>query len=169
METPFLDSKVRQFIEEAAGPEGIRIAELLVSRDEATDTQLAEELGQKPSHIRKVLYNLYEARVAEYHKEKDKETGWLTFFWRISRDQAQGAVAQKIQRDLGELENRLQYEQEHDFFVCPTGHERFEFGQATEASFHCPEHGDVLEAYDNATDLENLRDRIKALREVMGS
>src|ERR687892_187978 len=77
------DERVRQYIEALVGPQGARIANALMTRKEATDSELAEELGEKPSHIRKVLYDLYEARIAEYHKEKDKETGWLTFYWQI--------------------------------------------------------------------------------------
>jgi transcription initiation factor TFIIE subunit alpha len=155
--------RVRQYIEQLVGPGGARIANALMSRKEATDSELAEELGEKPSHIRKVLYDLYEARIAEYHKEKDKDTGWLTFFWQIDPTHAAHAIAEKTRKDLKELQRALEYEQSHEFFICPSGGERFDFARATEADFHCPEHGVVLQQHDNKVELEALRQRVAAL------
>lgn len=159
--------RVRQYIQTLVGPEGARIANALLSRKEATDSELAEELGEKPSHIRKVLYDLYEARIAEYHKEKDKETGWLTFYWQIDPGHAYATIADKARKDLQQLQKALRYEEEHEFFVCPTGAEKFDFARATESDFQCPEHGAILQQHDNAPELEQLRQRVAALeREV---
>ena len=155
--------RVRQYIQQLVGPEGARIADALMSRKEATDSELAEELGAKPSHIRKVLYDLYEARIAEYHKEKDKETGWLTFYWQIDPAHAASTIADKARKDLAELKRALDFEATHEFFICPTGAEKFDFARATEASFQCPEHGVVLQQHDNHVELEALRARVAAL------
>jgi transcription initiation factor TFIIE subunit alpha len=157
------NERVRQYIEQLVGAQGARIADALMSRKEATDSELAEELGEKPSHIRKVLYDLYEARIAEYHKEKDKETGWLTFYWQIRPDHAATTIAEKARKDLVELKRALDYETTHEFFICPTGAERFDFERATEADFQCPEHGAVLQQHDNRAELEALRARVAAL------
>ena len=145
------------------GPESVRIAEALLTRKEATDSELAEELGEKPSHIRKVLYDLYEARIAEYHKEKDKETGWLTFYWQINPNHANHTIVEKTRRDLGELSRALEFEENHEFFICPMGAERFDFARATESDFQCPEHHAVLQQHDNRSELEALRQRVAAL------
>lgn len=155
--------RVRAYVEQLVGPEGLRVADALLSRKEATDSELAEELGQKPSHIRKVLYDLYEARIAEYHKEKDKETGWLTFFWQIDPHHALTTLNERVRRDLASLNKSLEYETNHEFFICPMGAERFDFGRATEADFRCPEHGAILEQHDNDQEIEALRARVAAL------
>ena len=155
--------RVRQYVAQLVGPEGLRVADALLSRKEATDSELAEELGEKPSHIRKVLYDLYEARIAEYHKEKDKETGWLTFYWQIRPDHASSNILERAKRDLAVLRQSLEYEQTHEFFVCPQGAERFDFGRATEHDFHCPEHGAILQQHDNKNELEQLRQRVAYL------
>jgi transcription initiation factor TFIIE subunit alpha len=168
MSEPLADPRLRQFIEEIVGPEGARVAAALMSREEATDSELAENLGAKPSHIRKILYDLYEARIAEYHKEKDKETGWLTFYWRIPQGNAQHALHEKYRRDLLSLEERLRFEREHEFFVCPSGGERFDFGNATEHEFHCPEHGEVLQHHDNTQEIAKLMKEIELLRHEAG-
>ncbi|HUR68621.1 MAG TPA: hypothetical protein VM370_05185 [Candidatus Thermoplasmatota archaeon] len=165
MVLPSVDSleRVRSYVAQLTGPEGLRIAEALMSRKEATDSELAEELNEKPSHIRKVLYDLYEARIAEYHKEKDKETGWLTFYWQIKPDHAAATILERTRKDLASLRTALEFEQSHEFFICPEGAERFDFQHATEASFTCPEHHAVLQQHDNKNELSQLQDRIKAL------
>lgn len=156
--------RVRSYVAQSLGPEGVRIAEALLSRKSATDSELAEELGEKPSHVRKVLYDMYEARIAEYHKEKDKETGWLTFYWQINPDHAAANITERLRRDLKELMGALDYEQNHQFFICPQGAERFDFGRATEHDFHCPEHGAILDQHDNTRELQALKARVDALR-----
>ena len=155
--------RVRAYIQQLVGPEGARIADALLSRKEATDTELAEELGEKPSHIRKVLYDLYEARIAEYHKEKDKETGWLTFYWQIRPDHAHQTIVDKTRRDLADLKRALEFEETHEFFICPQGAEKFDFARATESDFQCPEHGAILQQHDNRHELEALRHRVAAM------
>ena len=155
--------RVRAYIQNLVGPEGARIADALMTRKEATDSELAEELGAKPSHIRKVLYDLYEARIAEYHKEKDMETGCLTFFWQIRPEHAHQTILEKTRRDLADLRRTLDFQETHEFFICPTGAEKFDFARATESDFQCPEHGAILQAHDNGSELEALRQRVAAL------
>lgn len=156
--------RVRTYVAQLVGPEGARIADALLTRKEATDSELAEELGEKPSHIRKVLYDLYEARIAEYHKEKDKETGWLTFYWQIRPEHAANSILERTRKDLLSLQRALEFEETHEFFICPEGAERFDFARATESDFHCPEHNAILQQHDNKAELEALRSRVEALR-----
>lgn len=158
------DPRVKAYIEETVGPEGMKLAEILDRKGAATDSELAEELGAKPSHIRKILYDLYEARIAEYKKEKDKETGWLTFYWNLNANQANYALEQKRKRELGELEHRLAAERANDWFICPHGGERFDFGGATEHNFSCPEHHTVLQAHDNSEVIRELAERVAQLK-----
>ncbi len=160
-----LNSKVREYVQEMVGEEGMRVVNLLEERQEATDTEIAEELDAKPSHVRKVLYDLYANRVAEYHKEKDKETGWLTFFWELTPEEADEMLDQRREDLIGELEEALKFEEEHDFYVCPTGGERYDFPDAMELEFHCPEHGDNLEHLEENENIDILMQRIQQLRE----
>lgn len=157
------DPRVRRYIQDEVGEEGLRLADILAEKGDATDVEIAEVLGAKPSHVRKILYDLYEARAAEYRKEKDKETGWLTFHWGMTPDQALYAVDQKVRREIGDLENRLRANEGVQFYSCPRGDARFEFTQAAEAEFRCPNHGDLLVAHDNRGEIEAMRLRLREL------
>ena len=57
----------------------------------------------------------------------------------------------------------LDFEATHEFFICPTGAEKFDFARATQSDFQCPEHGAILQQHDNGAELEALRERVAAL------
>jgi transcription initiation factor TFIIE subunit alpha len=159
------DPRIKAYIEETAGDHGIQVAKLLEELGEATDTDIAERLGEKPSHVRKVLYDLYEARIAEYYQKKDKETGWQTFHWRLNPENALRTLDLHRRKRLEELEATLAREESTQFFVCATHpKERHTFEQATEANFRCPACGGVLEAEDKRAMLEALRAEVETLR-----
>jgi transcription initiation factor TFIIE subunit alpha len=164
------DGPLKGYVLEKTGEPGLQVAKLLEELGEATDTDIAERLGEKPSHVRKLLYDLYEARVAEYYQKKDKETGWQTFHWKLSPDNALRTLEQSRRRHLEELELKLRYEEDHQSFVCPNHpRERLGFDQATEAGFRCPECGSTLEAEDKRQLLASLRAEIDALRKTLAA
>ncbi len=76
------DSNVKQFFEETLGEEGLMIIKALIGR-EATDEELSEELGIKLNVTRKILYKLYDYRLASYVRTKDKDIGWYIYTWKL--------------------------------------------------------------------------------------
>lgn len=164
------DARLRAYVKEVGGDAGIALAKLLDDLGEATDTELAERLGEKPSRVRKVLYDLYEARIAEYYQKKDKETGWQTFHWRLSPENALRAREGQRRKRLEELEERLRREEGTESYACrahPDG--RRDFEGASEAGFRCPECGGALEAEDKRALLRSLKQEIEALRKALAS
>ena len=63
-------SLVREFLRKLVGDEGLKILEA-VPEGEVTDEELAKRTDVKLTEVRKVLYTLYEFRIAEYRTEKD--------------------------------------------------------------------------------------------------
>lgn len=163
-----LKGSLHAYILEKTGEHGIQVAKLLEELGEATDTDMAERLGEKPSHVRKVLYDLYEARVAEYYQKKDKETGWQTFHWKLSPENALRTIDASHRKRLEELEVKLRYEEDHQSFACANHpRDRLGFEQAAEASFRCSDCGSPLEAEDKRQELTALKAEIEALRKLL--
>lgn len=164
------DPRVREYIGQVSGEAGIQVAKLLDELGEATDTDIAGRLGEKPSHVRKILYDLYEARIAEYYQKKDKETGWQTFHWKLTPENALRTLEQSRRRQLGELEARLRAEEEGQSFVCKKHpRARLGFDEASEANFKCPECGGVLEAEDKRPVLQQIREQIDELKRALAA
>lgn len=157
------DPRLKAYILDAAGEEGIKVLQLLEGKREATDSELAEKLGEKPSHVRKVLYNLFEARIAEYTKEKDKETGWLTFFWHVTPQNAEHALEQRRVKEIEGLKLQLDEVAAHDWYLCPNDQKRYDFERATDVGFHCADCGTLLEHEDPARRIADIHARLAEL------
>ena len=163
-----LDPRVAEYVAKQLGAMGLKLVEALFERGRLTDGELAVQLEEKPSFIRKLLYDLYEMRVAEYAKEKDKETGWLTFFWSLNQKSALYAIEQRAIREVEGLKVRRDSMQEGSY-LCPVGKERFSFERASECSFRCLEHGEPLQASDNTVEIAEIGKQIKELSEFRDS
>lgn len=164
------DPRIKAYIEMRAGEHGMQVAKLLEELGEATDTDIAERLGEKPSHVRKVLYDLYEARIAEYYQKKDKETGWQTFHWKLSTENALRTIELNRRKQLEGLEAKLEQEENNQTFSCKTHPEaRLGFDQATETNFRCPTCDGILEAEDKQPLIQALKQQIDDLRRALAA
>jgi Transcription factor IIE (TFIIE), alpha subunit len=67
-------------------------------------------------------------------------------------------------RLLGALEERIAYEQTHEFYLSAPAGIRFEFSDAMELGFQCPETGAPLEPMENDQMVAAMEQRIEALR-----
>ena len=66
-----LESVVR----EIGGDDAVKVAGLLDPKEETTDEAIAAGAEMKLNAVRKVLYRLYDARLAEFRRIRDKSTG----------------------------------------------------------------------------------------------
>lgn len=157
---------VRKFIDEVAGEEGLEVLTAM-GDSEMTDEELTEEVEFDLNTTRKALYDLYEARLAEYDRSRNEETGWITYTWRLRLDNLEDA-AKRQKRDLMEnLEERLKFERESVFYGCPEGHNKYLFDDAVDLGFRCPECGEQMVHVDNDEFVEQLEEKIEGLREEL--
>ena len=96
---------------------------------------------------------------------RDKNTGWFIFHWRLQYDQIDGFLTNQKKHILEKLEDRLQYEKNHDFYFCFTPDcRRISFEEATENVFLCPKCDKRLIHFDNGKIIKFLSDKVKKLR-----
>jgi len=50
----------------------------------STDEEISEKISCKLNIVRKILYKLYDMRLASYKRDKDKETQWYTYDWKFN-------------------------------------------------------------------------------------
>ena len=60
-----------------------------------------------------------------------------------------------------------EYERTHEFYLCEVCSIRFEFGEAMDFGFECPECGSPVEAMDNDRLREAMERRLEELREEL--
>lgn len=156
-----LESVVR----EIGGDEAVKVAGLLDPTEETTDEAIAAGAEMKLNAVRKVLYRLYDARLAEFRRIRDKSTGWFIYFWRLKPNRVEELVINRKKTVYRKLKARLDYERKFHFFKCDQDYcPRYIFDEAMESNFRCPECSGELKAFDNKEIIEKLSKKVDELR-----
>ncbi len=159
-----LESVVR----EIGGDDAVKVAGLLDPKEETTDEAIAAGAEMKLNAVRKVLYRLYDARLAEFRRIRDKSTGWFIYFWRLKPQRVEELVINRKKTVYVKLKARLDYEQKFHFFKCEQNYcPRYTFDEAMENNFKCPECNGELRAFDNSDIIKKLSKKVKELRKSL--
>jgi len=162
------DTAVRAYLHRLVGEEGISLLERFPKEGEHSDEDLAAKTGINLNSVRHTLYTLYEKRLAEYHRIKNNETGWLTYLWQLRIDHIYDAIREDMATVLEKLSRREKYEEENDFYICKDCQILFTFSHAMNCDFTCPECEKPLGHFDNDLLLRSLKSRIEAIRKSLG-
>jgi len=138
---------------------GISIIECLLN-GKITDEEIAEETEIRLNIVRRILYKLYDAGLASYKRSKDPETQWYTYSWRFEENRIFEIIEKKHEEISRELRETLDYEENNLFFTCRNNGCRYNFEEASENNFICPDCGDALEFQDNSTIIMELKEKI---------
>ncbi len=165
-----LDNKaIRGYINKLVGNDGLDIVEKMLEKvpdKEVTDEKIAELSGINLNLVRKTLYILYENHLAVYRRERDKDSGWLTYLWKLDLDNAENMLKNETRKLIKKLEKRLEFEN-NEFYVCGEDPpHRILFDYAMDAGFTCPVDGSPMVYYDNAGEKQALQDRIERLKQT---
>lgn len=126
-----------------------------------TDEEIANKTGIKLNIVRKILYRLYDMGLASYKRSKDPETQWFTYSWKFEKEEVINRIIKDSENYLKMLNDELDREENNMFFLCPQGHVRLDFDDASDYEFICPVCGEELEFKDNADTIEQLKEDIK--------
>ncbi len=121
----------------------------------------------KLNTVRKTLYKLYSAKLAQFRRIRDKSTGWFVYFWTLHPERIDVFVEKKQQEVLETLQSRLNYEESNMFFTCNNPEcPRVIFQEAMDQNFECGRCGGRLEAFDNEQLINVLKEKIVELEEI---
>lgn len=162
-----LDSpETNSILLETVGEEGLDVVQCLLDKEE-TDEKISEVTGLRLNTVRKILYKLYDYRLASYVRTKDKEIGWYTYTWTLNLDKITNILLVRKKNILNELNKRLEFERNHVFFSCSNDTLKFSFDKATESDFKCPTCNSALEFVDNQQSIIELEERIRRIKKEL--
>jgi len=160
------DPVIQKYLHELVGPKGMPVA-AAPPEGEVTDEELAEELGLELNDVRRALFILYENDLASYRRLRDEDSGWLTYLWTFEYDNIPEQLESEM-HDLHEgLVERREYELDHQFYLCESCGIRFEFEEAMDFGFECPDCGSALESMENTALVDAMDERIDALADEL--
>lgn len=117
----------------------------------------------KLNSVRKTLYKLYSEKLAKFRRIRDKSTGWFIYYWWHEFDLLEEILIEKKKLVDNKLRERLDFEEKNYFFFCKTCQNiniKYNFDEAFELNFKCPDCGSPLEAQDNQKIIEFLKNKI---------
>ncbi len=151
---------------ETVGEEGLDVVQCLIDKEE-TDEKISEQTGLRLNTVRKILYRLYDYRLASYVRTKDKEIGWYTYTWKLNLNRMSDILMVRKKHILSELHERLEFERDHVFFSCSNDAMKYSFDTATDTGFRCPTCDSALEYVDNQKKVSDLEKRVKRLEKEL--
>jgi len=160
------DPVIQKYLHELVGPKGMPVA-AAPPDGEVTDEELAEELGLELNDVRRALFILYENDLATYRRLRDEDSGWLTYLWTFQYDKIPEKLEEEMYRLLDALEQRRQYERDNEFYLCEVCGIRFEFGEAMDFGFECPECGSPVDAMENTRLVDAMEERVANLHDEL--
>jgi transcription initiation factor TFIIE subunit alpha len=160
------DDVVQAYLAEVVGAEGMPVAMNPVE-EEIVDEDLAEELDLDPKIVRRTLFILYENDLASYRRDRDEESGWYTYLWSFEYGNIPGKLNDEMRKLRDGLDERIEYERQNEFYICDIDGIRFEFEEAMDLSFNCPECGSPLEPMENDELVEAMEERHEELEEEL--
>ncbi|TFG03843.1 MAG: transcription factor [Promethearchaeota archaeon] len=120
----------------------------------------------KLNTVRKTLYKLYSEKLAQFRRIRDKSTGWFIYYWWHEFDLLEEILLEKKKLVEEKLRERLEFEQNNYFFVCndcATSRIKYNFEDAFEMNFRCPDCGGTLTAQENQEIIQFLKEKIARL------
>ena len=157
------DNMIEDLIKEIAGEEAVPLVNLIRKKNNVSEFKLAEKLHISVNQVRNILYKLSSYNLVSFTRKKDKKKGWYIYYWAFNQENAGGLIVDLKKKKLHELKDKLGYEINQSFFLCPDKHVRIKFDNALETEFKCPECGQVLNEHDNKDYIEDLKKQISQL------
>lgn len=165
-----LDTELIKVANLFGGEDAVAVVNSLKAISEGTDETITNDLKTRFNKevrlntVRKILYKLYDHGLVSCTRVRDEKTGWFIFYWRLQPDQLDAFIRSRKKRALDKLKQRLEFEQNHTFFVCKTDTEiRVTFEEAMENSFKCSKCANQLASSPNASLISVLESKIEKL------
>ena len=123
----------------------------------------------KLNTVRKTLYKLYNGKLAQFRRIRDKSTGWFIYYWWHEFDLFEEILMEKKRTVESKLRERLKFEENNYFFVCKKCEDsnlKYNFDTAFEMNFKCANCSSLLEAQENQELIQFLKEKIVLIEKV---
>ena len=159
------DPVIKGYLINLVGEEGYKVV-LNMPEGEVTDEKIAQATGVLLNIVRRTLFILYENRLANYRRERDTDSGWLTYLWKLDLSNLNRQLEIEAKKLLKNLKTKLEFEEDNVFYLCEKQDGRFLFEVAAELEFKCPLCGGDLIYQENESVIQGLKQRIIQLEEM---
>jgi transcription factor E len=157
------DNVLRNVLRETLSTEHVAVVDEL--SEPQYDEDVAENLGIKATIVRTILNDLHENGLVEYHRTKNKKTGWYTYKWVRREDKIGDHIRNHLQTKLDDLNKTLEKENNGVTFSCKCG--RVPYESAMESGFICNSCGQPYVEYNNSEVIDEIVQDITKINSML--
>lgn len=158
------EKQVEELIFEIAGKEGLSVYKLLRGKENVNEFIIAEKLKLTINQIRNIFYKFQAYNLVTSTSKKDRKKGWYIYFFTFNNSEANSAYTRIKKEKLAKLEQQVNREKIHEFYVCPNKDMRATLENAMEHNFTCVECGELLVPDNNSKTVLKLDKEIDVLK-----
>lgn len=158
---------IEEVATQVAGEDVKPLLKILKNKKNISEFKLAEEANQEINLTRNQLYRLYHSNLVTFTRKKDKQKGWYIYYWTFNNHHVPHVMNTLRKNRLTRLKERLEKEEQNQFFLCENACARLTFEQAMEFDYKCPECAFLLNQQDNAKTISYIQNEIKKLEKEL--
>ncbi len=157
------ETLIKEVVTELVSEEALPIVKYLKGKTRISEFVIAEELELEIHKTRFFLYKLLDHNIVSFIRKKDKIKGWYICYWDLNEDMIPYLNEKIKEQKLEKLQERLDREENNQFYMCRSACARMDFDKAVGFNFKCPECGEIMNHQDNQRTIVFLKDRVKEL------
>ena len=158
---------IENVVSEVAGADVIPVIKYLKNKKNISEFKIAEDLGLEVNKTRNILYRLHGANLVSFIRKKDKEKGWYIYYWTFNQARIRDLMLTLKKNKVIKLNERLERENQCNFFICENTCMRLDFEQAMCFDFKCPECGLLMNQQNNKEIIDKIKKEIKQLEQEL--
>jgi transcription initiation factor TFIIE subunit alpha len=160
---------VHELILEIVGQDGINLINLIFNKKNVSEFKIADKLGITVNKVRNILYRMGEYNLVDFTRKKDKKKGMYIYYWTFDNRKALELIINMKKKKLAELRDILKEDREVVRFKSPADGTIYNYAQALELGFRCPDSNDILEEIKPELTDHQAKEEMKKIREELNS
>lgn len=164
--SPEVLAHVHSFALDAAGRDGLRVVKAI--GDEGTTDEIIEKRTKlKIAQVRSLLNHLHSYGIVEYGREKNLQSGWFTYTWRVNAHRAFSNFLMNKRKEYEVLRKEMSTMDGAQVYRCKKDCDGIPFERAMEMSFKCPSCKNPLAAGDPATERARVEEKLNTIQKIL--
>ncbi|MEM4590168.1 MAG: hypothetical protein QXK21_02790 [Candidatus Micrarchaeia archaeon] len=129
---------VTDYLKTNFGENSIKV--ISAAMEEMTDDAIAARCKLKVAEVRAILNKLYNYKMAEYKRIKDRDTGWFSYIWKIDVSNILNIIKEQTINRIEELDKTVEKMSTEFVYYCPQCSKTnlISFDLAADLMFRCP-------------------------------
>ncbi|MFA5405951.1 MAG: hypothetical protein WC307_01180 [Candidatus Nanoarchaeia archaeon] len=160
------NKQIKDFLVDRISDEGLALIEILFkAKKYVSEFTLAERSAIYVNTVRSLLYKLYENKIVNYNRKREKTRGWYIYSWKFNPEKLAGFLIKQLQGKRRLFNDKASSQSEDKYFYCKDCDIKLLFAEAMEYNFACPNCFKQMDVTSPNKENKAISDRINKLNE----